>query len=498
MQNSIKSDQNKRRDFSTRKQVDFVLEGKLPPQAPDLEEAVLGAMLLEKHAPEKVLDILKAEAFYSDANQEIFKSISKLYNAGFPVDILTITEELKREGKLEIVGGAYYITRLTNRVASAANIEYHARILIQKYIQRELIRISGEIGREAFEESADAFELLDNAERVLFAIKDETTKKNYSSIDDLLNKAIKQIESIKAHENGLTGVPSGFTQLDRITSGWQNSDLIILAGRPGMGKTAFVLTIARNAAVEYKKPVAIFSLEMSSIQLVTRLISGESEISSEKLKKGNLESYEWEHLTANVTRLGEAPIFIDDTPALSIFDLKAKARRLKKHNNIAMIIIDYLQLMKGEDRGIGNREQEISYISRSLKELAKELDIPVITLAQLSREVEKRPDKVPILSDLRESGSIEQDADMVGFIFRPEYYKITEDAEGNDLRGIGQIIIAKHRNGPTGVANLRFKGEFAKFVDVDSRYDESSSEPSTMTYQSKINHEPPDFEAPPF
>jgi replicative DNA helicase len=493
-----KRERNTRRqaDFSQYRGIGMAMEGKLPPQATDLEEAVLGAMLLEKHAPEKVLDIIKAETFYMDGHQEIFKAIKTLYEAGNPVDILTVTEELKKQSKLDIVGGAYYITKLTNRVSSAANIEYHARILIQKYIQRELIRIAGDIGRDAFEDSADAFELLDDAERTLFAIKDETIKKNYSTIEDLLNKAIKQIESLKTHQEGLIGVPSGFTQLDRITSGWQNSDLIILAGRPGMGKTAFVLTIARNAAVDYKKPVAIFSLEMSSIQLVTRLISGETSLESDKLKTGNLREDEWQQLNSKIQPLADAPIFIDDTPALSIFDLKAKARRLKKHHDISMIIIDYLQLMRGEDRNNGNREQEISFISRSLKELAKELDIPVIALAQLSREVEKRNNKMPILSDLRESGSLEQDADMVGFIYRPEYYGINEDENGTDMAGVAQLFIAKHRNGPTGFANMRFKGQYARFEDYDaSPYSTSFglSEPPDMnetsvTRSSRLNN----------
>ncbi len=495
MAERLKNKQGDLREAMRRKSVDFVLDGKLPPQAPDLEEAVLGAMMLEKQAPEKVLDILKEHTFYSDVHREIFVAIKHLYESGNPVDILTVTDQLRKEGKLELAGGAYYITKLTNKVSSAANIEYHARILIQKQIQRELIRISGEIGRRAFDEQIDAFELLDEAEKNLFSIKDESIKRNYSKIDDLISKAIKQIESITSNE-GLTGVPSGFTQLDHLTSGWQNSDLVIIAGRPGMGKTAFVLTIARNAAVDHKLPVAIFSLEMSSIQLVTRLIAGEAEITSDKLKKGNLQPFEWEQLNANVARLSEAPLYIDDTPALSIFDLKAKARRLKKHQNIALIIIDYLQLMKGDDKNIGNREQEISYISRSLKELAKELDVPVITLAQLSREVEKRSDKLPILSDLRESGSIEQDADIVGFIYRPEYYKIYQDAEGNDLHGIGQIIIEKHRNGPTGKANLKFRGEFAKFSDLDPvlpDYDPSISEPPRLTFGSKMNEDDAPF-----
>ncbi|MCB0733484.1 MAG: replicative DNA helicase [Flavobacteriales bacterium] len=464
--------------------------GRKPPQALELEEAVLGAMLLEKDAPVRVLDVLMEGVFYHDAHQVIFRAIKRLFDQGEPVDLLTVTENLRQAAELQAAGGAYYVTQLTNKVASSANIEFHAKILLQKYIQREMIRISGEINRDAFEDTTDAFSLLDDAEKKLFAIKNDTIKKNYDSIDDLIHKAIKQIESLKDQTGGLTGIPSGFTNIDRITNGWQRSDLVILAGRPGMGKTAFVLGIARNAAVDHKKPVAVFSLEMSSLQLVTRLISGETELEAEKFRSGKLADYEWEQLNARVQTLSDAPIYIDDTPQLSIFDLRAKARRLKSNKGIEMIIIDYLQLMRGDDGGkSGNREQEISYISRSLKSLAKELDIPVIALAQLSRAVESRPDKIPILSDLRESGSIEQDADLVGFLYRPEYYDITVDAEGNDLTGIGEFIIAKHRHGKTGKARIAFKSKFAKFEDLQYHEDgDFGGEPdSSITFGSKLN-----------
>lgn len=449
------------------RQADTTWDGRIPPKAIDLEEAVLGAMLLEKEAPVKVLDVLTPEAFYTDAHQTIFKSIRSLFEKGDPVDVLTVTDALRQDGQLEACGGAYYIANLTGKVASSANIEYHAKILIQKFIQRELIRVSGDIISKSYDETSDAFELLDIAEQELFAIKNESIKKNYDSIDSLIHKAIQQLESLKDIEGGFTGVPSGFTSLDRITAGWQKSDLIILAGRPGMGKTAFVLNVARNAAIQFQKPIAIFSLEMSSLQLVTRLISSETGITSEALKTGNLDDAKWEQLNTKVQNLSNAPIYVDDTPQLTIFDLRAKARRLKSNMGIELLIIDYLQLMRGDASAKGNREQEISHISRSLKGLAKELDIPIIALAQLSRAVEQRNDKRPILSDLRESGSIEQDADLVGFLYRPEYYGQTQDEAGNDVTGLTEFIVAKHRNGKLDKARLRFVGALAKFEDYD-------------------------------
>lgn len=447
--------------------------GKLPPQAVELEEAVLGALMLEKDALTAVIDILQPKSFYKEAHGRIFNAIQNLFQRSEPIDILTVTNELKRTGELEIVGGAYYISQLTGRVASAANVEFHARIIAQKYIQRELINISSETIKDAYEDTADVFDLLDKAERNLFSVVEGNIRKNYDKMSTLISQAMKQIEAAKDQKSGVTGVPSGFTDLDRMTSGWQNSDLVILAARPAMGKTAFVLTLARNASVEFQKPVAVFSLEMASVQLVQRLISSESELSAEKLKKGQLENHEFQQLHVKIGKLSEAPLFIDDTPALSIFELRAKCRRLKAQHDISLVIIDYLQLMTaGGESARGNREQEISTISRSLKSIAKELNVPVIALSQLSRAVETRGgDKRPQLSDLRESGAIEQDADMVLFIHRPEYYGFTQDAEGNSTAGVAEIIIAKHRNGAVGSVNLRFIDRLAKFMDLDGGLD---------------------------
>ncbi|HNR20214.1 MAG TPA: replicative DNA helicase [Bacteroidia bacterium] len=442
--------------------------GKVPPQAVDLEEAVLGALMLERNALTAVIDVLHPECFYKDAHSKIFRVIHELFHKAEPIDILTVTHALKKSGELEIVGGPYYITSLTNRVASAANIEYHARIILQKYIQRELIRISNDTIKEAYEETSDVLNLLDNAEKNLFAIAEGNIRRNYEDMHALISKAIKEIEIASKQEGGVTGVPSGFTELDRVSAGWQKSDLIIIAARPGMGKTAFTLSLARNAAVQFKRPVAFFSLEMSSVQLVNRLISAETEITSEALRRGQLAHHEWEQLNAKIVPLTSAPLYIDDTPALSIFELRAKCRRLVAEKKVEMIIIDYLQLMTaGNDSG--NREQEISTISRSLKAIAKELEVPIICLSQLSREVEKRGGtKKPQLSDLRESGAIEQDADMVMFIYRPEYYGLTENEEGGDTRGQAEIIVAKNRQGSLKSVNLKFIGQFTKFTDIDS------------------------------
>ncbi len=473
--------------------------GKVPPQATDLEEAVLGAIMLEKDALTQVIDILKPEVFYKESHHIIFSAITRLFGKSEPVDILTVTNELKNSGELEIVGGPYYITQLTNRIASAANVEYHSRIISQKYIQRELIRISSEIIKDAFEDTTDVFDLLDRAEQNLFSVSESNLRRSYDDMQSLVTDAIKEIEAGKGQEGHLRGIPSGFTDLDRITNGWQKSDLVILAARPGMGKTAFVLSMARNAAIDFNKSVAFFSLEMSSIQLVTRLISSETQLSADKLKKGNLESYEWEQLHSKIGKLTDATLLIDDTPALTVFELRAKCRRLKAQHDIDMVIIDYLQLMSGSGDAKGNREQEISAISRSLKALAKELEIPVIALSQLSRAVETRGgSKKPILSDLRESGAIEQDADMVMFIYRPEYYKIEVDEDGNSTAGIAEICIAKHRNGALKDVPLRFIDKFAKFADLhtdgdgeaysgfDANEDFDSGIP-TRTIPSKMN-----------
>ncbi len=445
--------------------------GKIPPQALDLEEVVLGAMMLESNRLAEVIEVLKPDAFYKEAHQVIFSAILRLFAHNEPVDILTVTEELRKSGELELAGGPYFITMLTNRVASTANIEFHARIILQKFIQRELIRVSSDIIRDAYEDTTDVFELLDRAENGLFAISEGSIGKSYMSMQSIVAEAIKEINAGRTTEGRLRGVGSGFTELDRITSGWQKSDLIIIASRPGMGKTAFSLTMARNAAIDFNKPVAVFSLEMSSIQLVTRLMSSETEIPQEKLRKGTMEDHEWAQLNARITPLINAPLYIDDTAALSIFDLRAKCRRLKAHHGIELIIVDYLQLMQGTQESKGNREQEISSISRGLKSLAKELDVPVIALSQLSRASEKRAAAAkPILSDLRESGSIEQDADMVLFIYRPEYYKIDMDEKGDSTAGVAEIMIAKNRNGPLKDVRVRFVSKYAKFVDAEMDY----------------------------
>ncbi len=459
--------------------------GKLQPQARDLEEAVLGALMLEKDALSAVIEILKPEVFYVDAHQKIFLAIQTLFNETSPVDILTVTAKLRKQGDLEMVGGAYYITELTNRVASAANIEYHARIISQKFIQRELIRISTDVINQSYEDTSDVFELLDYAEQNLFQIAQNNLRRDSRKMDDLLKESIKNLEALRNKEDSLTGVPSGFTALDRMTNGWQKSDLVIIAARPAMGKTAFVLSCARNAAVQFNKPVVVFSLEMSSVQLTNRLISGETEIEQEKIRKGNLMDWEWQQLTSKIGLLNDAPLIIDDTPALNIFEFRAKCRRLKAQYDIQMIIIDYLQLMQGRADGKnGNREQEISGISRALKQVAKELEVPVIALSQLSRAVENRPgnSKRPMLSDLRESGAIEQDADMVLFLYRPEYYGLDQDEEGNSTAGIGEVIIAKHRNGETGTVPLRFIGKYVKFADLEPSYQLGSHEPSANPY----------------
>lgn len=462
----------KKNFFKPRNTISSVTQGlgKLPPQALELEQAVLGALMIEKDALTIVLEILKPESFYHEKHQKIFQAVLELYDKLDPVDILTVTQKLRSKGELEFVGGAYYITELTTRINSAANIESHARIITEHAIKRELISIASQIEREAYEDTSDAFDVLDRTEQLLFQVSESNIRKNFSDMRSILRTALEELQTRKNHENKLTGVPTGFSDLDRITSGWQKSDLVIVAARPGMGKTAFVVSAMRNAAVDFKMAVAIFSLEMSSVQLVNRLISAEAELDSEKIKKGNLEDYEWTQLHHKIRNLEAAPIFIDDTPALTIRELRTKCRRLKTRNDIQLVIVDYLQLMSGDGggKGGGNREQEIASISRALKNLAKELSVPVIALSQLSRSVETRGgDKRPQLSDLRESGSIEQDADMVIFLYRPEYYGIDEDEMGMPMKGVGEVIIAKHRNGSLDTVKLKFIGKFTKFGDLD-------------------------------
>ncbi len=456
--------------LSTDFQQNMMLEhGRVPPQATDVEEIVLGGLMLQKEAVAAVIDILLPEVFYLDNHKRIFAAIKNLFAKSEPIDILTVTKELLSYGELDIVGGPYYISQLTNRVVSSANIEFHARILQQKFIQRELIRISSEIIHDAYQDTTDVFDLLDRAESGLFQVGETNLRRSFLAMPELVKAAIKNIEAAKQVDNTLLGVGAGFLELDSVTQGWQKSDLIILAARPSMGKTAFALNLARNAAVDFKKPIAFFSLEMSSIQLVTRLISSESGLEAEKLRKGDLAGHEWQQLITRVDPLVKAKIFIDDTPQLSVFELRAKCRRLKQQHDIQMVFIDYLQLMTTGGENVGNREQEISAISRSLKSLAKELNIPVLALSQLSRSVESRPgSKKPILSDLRESGAIEQDADMVVFIYRPEYYGYTEGENNADNKGRADIIIAKHRNGRLAEIELKFVSKYARFDEKNS------------------------------
>ena len=455
-------------------------KGKLPPQALDLEEAVLGAMMIDKKGIDEVIDILHPDAFYDKRHQEIYAAIYALFQNSEPIDLLSVSNQLKKNGKLEIAGGDFYLIGLTQKVASSAHIEFHSRVILQKFIQRKLISISSDIIENAYDETMDVFDLLDDAEAKLFEVTQGNLKKGAERADSLVQQSINKIQEISTKE-GMSGLATGFTKLDALTSGWQPSDLIIIAARPGMGKTAFVISMAKNMAIDFNHAVAIFSLEMSSVQLITRMISSETGLTSEKLRKGNLEPHEWEQLNVKVKKLSDAPIFIDDTPALSIFDLRAKARRLVSQHGVRILIIDYLQLMTAGGAG-GNREQEISTISRNLKALGKELNIPVIALSQLSRSVETRGgSKRPLLSDLRESGAIEQDADIVSFIFRPEYYGMTEwdDDDHSPCEGQGEFIVAKHRNGGLDNIRLKFTGHLAKFSDLEEGF---SSE-----FQSSMN-----------
>ena len=468
-------------------------KGKLPPQVLDLEEAVLGAMMIDKKGVDEVIDILQPDAFYKEAHKYIFEAIVQLFTDTQPIDLLTVSAQLRKNAKLDLAGGDFYLIQLTQKISSSAHIEFHSRIILQKFIQRSLIRISSDIIEESYDETTDVFDLLDKAESKLYEVTQGNIKRSSETAQSLVLQAKKRIEEI-ANQKGLSGVETGFTKLDAITSGWQPSDLIIIAARPGMGKTAFVLSMARNIAIDFGHPVALFSLEMSSVQLITRLISSETGLSSEKLRTGKLEKHEWEQLSVKVKNLEKAPLFIDDSPSLSIFDLRAKARRLASQHGIKIIIVDYLQLMTagGNGKGGGNREQEISTISRNLKALAKELAIPVIALSQLSRAVETRgSSKRPLLSDLRESGAIEQDADIVSFIYRPEYYKIDEwdDDEQTPSAGQAEFIIAKHRNGSLENVRLKFIGNLGKFdnlEDYSGGYDDLPS---------KMNHDDNPFQA---
>lgn len=452
--------------------------GHLQPQAVDIEQVVLGALMIDSDAFSVVSEILTPDTFYEPKHQRIYEAIRQLNMDQRPVDIMTVTEELRRMGTLDMIGGPTYIIDLSARVVSSAHIEYHAKILAQKHLARQLISFSSDIETKAFDETIDVEALMQEAEGGLFEISQKNMKQDYTQIAPVLTQALAVLQKSAQNTGGITGIPTGYTRLDELTSGWQNSDLVILAGRPAMGKTSFALSLARNISVDYNTPIAFFSLEMSNVQLANRLMSNVFEIAGSKILNGQLDNDEWQRLDKNMDRLSRAPIYIDDTPGLSVFELRTKARRLVREKGVKIIMIDYLQLMNANGMKFGSRQEEVSTISRSLKGLAKELDIPIIALSQLNRGVESREGnegKRPQLSDLRESGAIEQDADMVLFVHRPEYYRIYEDEKGNDLRGMAEIIIAKHRKGATDIVRLKFLGQFTRFDNPSDNFSQNSS-----------------------
>ena len=483
--------------------------GHMQPSAVDVEKVVLGALMIDSDAFSIVSEILHPETFYDPRHQKIYAAIQKMNMDEMPVDIQTVTQELAKEGTLESVGGPAYVIELSNLVASSAHIETHAKILAQKYLARQLISFASTIETKAFDATVDVDGLMQEAEGSLFTLSQKNMKQDFTQVGPVLKEAVEILQKASANAGGITGIPTGYTSLDDVTSGWQKSDLVIIAGRPAMGKTSFALSLAKNIAVDYQNPIAFFSLEMNNVQLVNRLISNICEIPGSKILNGQLSQEEWGSLDKNIRRLQDAPIYIDDTPGLSVFELRTKARRLVREKGVKVIMIDYLQLMNANGMKFGNRQEEVSTISRSLKGLAKELNIPILALSQLNRTVESRDNsnsssmdnKRPMLSDLRESGAIEQDADMVIFVHRPEYYKIYQDEQGRNLRGMAQIIIAKHRKGATKDVLLTFRGEFTRFENP-----EDSGAGYVM--DSKMNSAPPiagpisddgvgDFGAPP-
>ena len=468
--------------------------GHLQPQATDIERAVLGALMVDKDAFSVVSEMIRPETFYDPRHQKIYSAICTLNFNERPVDVMTVIEQLKHDGAFDEVGGMAYILDLSNDVASSAHVEYHARIIAQKFLARQLISFASKIETKAFDETVDVDELMQETEGALFELSQKNMKQDYTQIDPIIKQAEDIITKAASSSGGITGVPSGYTRLDEITSGWQDSDLVIIAGRPAMGKTSFALSIAKNVAVDYKVPTAFFSLEMNNVQLVNRLISNVCEIPGSKLLSGQLSKDDWDRFDKRLRMLIGAPLYVDDTPALSIFEFRTKARRLVREKGVKLIMIDYLQLMNASGIRFGSRQEEISTISRSLKGIAKELNIPILALSQVSRKVEEREGaegKRPLLSDLRESGAIEQDADMVLFVHRPEYYHIYSDEKGNDLHCKAQIIIAQHRKGATDDVLLSFKGEYTRFSNPDQEYKPVTQGGEIMS--SKMNDMPNDY-----
>ncbi len=461
---------NSRRGNQSTKSIDLTY-GHLQPQAPEVEKAVLGALMIDKDAYVEVCDKLSPESFYEPRNQMVYDAIRRLSLDENPVDILTVIDKLGKMGILDDVGGPNYIAELTSMVATSANIEYHANIVAEKYLARQMIHYVSMVGKKIYDESYDIKDVVEEAESKLFELSQKNMKKEYSVLSPLVDKAMDQVKLAHANQGGITGISSGISQLDDMTCGWQNSDLVIIAGRPAMGKTAFALSLAKNIAADQKIPMAIFSLEMSDVQLTNRLISNACRIEGKKLMSGELDRADWLKLDKKLDKLKDAPLYIDDTEGLSVMELRTKARRLVREHGVKLIMIDYLQLMTASGMRYNSRQEEVSLISRSLKGLAKELNVPVLALSQLNRGVESREGaegKRPHLSDLRESGAIEQDADMVIFLHRPEYYGILASTDGLiEYKDKAEVIISKHRKGATGIILTRFLGQYTRFENDD-------------------------------
>lgn len=444
--------------------------GHVMPQATDMEKAVLGALMIDKDAYLEVSNLLRPESFYEPRNQMVYDAIVRLSMDENPVDVLTVADKLGKMGKLEEVGGPAYIADLSSRVATSANVEYHANIVAEKYLARQMIQYVSVIGKKTFDETYDIKDVVQEAESTLFELSQKNMKKDYSVLSPIVDKAMEIVKMAHANIGGVTGISTGYNKLDDMTCGWQDSDLVIIAGRPAMGKTAFALSLAKNIAADQNIPMAFFSLEMSDVQLANRLMSNACMIEGKKLLSGQLDRSDWLRLDKKLDKLKDAPLYIDDTEGLSVMELRSKARRLVREKGVRLIMIDYLQLMTASGMKYNSRQEEVSLISRSLKGLAKELNIPVLALSQLNRGVESRQGaegKRPQLSDLRESGAIEQDADMVIFLHRPEYYDLYMNEDGVDYKGKAEVIISKHRKGATGIVLLNFKGEYTRFEDSE-------------------------------
>ncbi len=439
---------------------------RIPPQDLIAEQSVIGSMLLDKNAITRVIDILRPDSFYRDAHRFIYEAILDLFDRGEPIDLVTVTDAMRKGGKLDAVGGSVYVADLINSVPTSANVEYYAKIVEEKATLRRLIDTGTQIVSDSFEAAENVDQILDNAEKAIFGIALKRVREGFNKIDSVIKGVLDKIDSLYDKKESITGISTGYPDLDRLTAGFQNSDLIIIAARPSVGKTALALNIAENVAVKHKIPVAIFSLEMSKEQLAQRMLCSEAEVNAQKLKTASLSDTGWKKLTRALGRLSEAPIFIDDSASITSTEIRAKARRLKLERGLGLIIIDYMQLMRGRSR-VENRVQEISEIARSLKTMARELELPVVALSQLSRAIEQRTDRMPRLSDLRESGEIEQTADLVMFIHREDYYN-PQSERGN----IAEIIIAKQRNGPVGTIELVFRKEIAKFCSKETRYEQ--------------------------